>query len=235
MRLMVTRPLQDGLLLAERLAARGHDVLLSPLIHIEAADAALPDPEKYDALAFTSANGVRALLNHCPDGRINDWQKIPAFAVGPQTAAALATVNWPRIETAQGDVTALAALLAEHMPSGARVLHIVGRDRAGDLAALLDAAHMTHDRAVLYRAEAADGFSAAAAAALSDKDDAIDGVLLYSARTAKIFCTLFSALSAPDRPIAYCLSPAVADVLGAHGFETVIAASANEEAMLALF
>ena len=66
MRLLVTRPISDALVLAEQLARHGHDVLVSPMINIiiDPHDRAesLPATDAQGGLAFTSANGVRALM-----------------------------------------------------------------------------------------------------------------------------------------------------------------------------
>ncbi len=252
MRLLVTRPMLDALPLAEQLAARGHDVVISPLIHIEPVEADLPDAAGFQALAFTSANGVRALAAKCKDAaELAAWQSIKAYAVGPQTAATLSAHGWANPHIAGGDVVALAAALAAHIKTDNKdsdknsdedsdtVLHIAGRDRAGDLAAALDAAQIKNQRTVLYRAAAADEFTAAAQAALCDKEEPLDGVLIYSARTAKIFRALFARLDNAAKPTIYCLSKAVADELEADGFITHIAETptetATEAAMLAAF
>ncbi len=236
MRLLVTRPMLDAVPLADALAARGHDVLISPLIHIEASDQDLPKADDFEAVAFTSANGVRALSAKCQTAdALSAWQKLKAFAVGPQTAGTLSAHGWPAPHIADGDVAALADSLAAHIKQGETVLHIAGRDRAGDLAAALNSAQIKNQRAVLYRAEAADEFSAAAQAAFSDAEEPLDGVLIYSARTAKIFRALFARLENAAKPKIYCLSQAVADELAVDGFDTYIAETPSEASMLAAF
>lgn len=241
MRLLVTRPMEDGVRLAELLAARGHDVILSPLIDIQPIAAQLPPDGAIDALALTSANGVRALRHHCQDAALwAAWQAKPAFAVGPQTAALLTAYGWSRVHQAAGDVAALAQLLAERLEPKQTVLHLAGQHRAGNLAAALDAAGLKHQRAVLYEAQAAVRFSSATAMALSDADEPVDGVLLYSVRTADIFIRLMEDLPAAEKAAAenitaYCLSAAVAERLRAAGFPTMIAALPTEAAMLEQF
>lgn len=272
MRLLVTRPPMDAAPLAEQLAAMGHDVLLSPLIDIEleAGDAphihsVLTAPAAYGGLAFTSANGVRALMAHLthiiktvpqsapqnlpqlknikPKDLIADWQRMAAFAVGPQTAAMLRAAQFENIHQADGDLPALVKTIAAHYEGGAPLLHIAGRDRAGDLAGLLESQDIKCDRAVLYRAQAATAFSAAAQAALKDATAPIDAVVLYSQRSADIFCALYAALAADlgatadnvlTRPKAYCLSPPIAAAMRAAGFEAVAPHHADSEALLGL-
>ena len=242
MRLLLTRPMADAMAVAEQLAGQGHDVLLSPLIDITFdPEAVLPPLDAQRALAFTSANGVRALMAQLhsanrPPAERAAWRNLPVFAVGPQTAAAAQAAGFAKIRQATGDVAALAALIARHKDEAAPVLHIAGRDRAGDLAALLDDEAVAARRAVLYRAEAAQVFSDAAAAALRDGVEPVDGVLLYSQRSAVIFLSLYEALSphqAP-RPTAYCLSQPIAEAMRAAGFEGLAPTKAESAALLAL-
>ena len=93
MRLLLTRPMVDAMVVAEQLAGQGHDVLLSPLIDISLdREAVLPPLDAQRALAFTSANGVRALMAQLQAGNLASadraaWRNLPVFAVGPQTAA----------------------------------------------------------------------------------------------------------------------------------------------------
>ena len=247
MRVLLTRPLTDAVPLAEQLAQRGHDVVLAPMIRIEPTQASLPSPDGYGALALTSANGVRALMAALPDANTAAaWQALPAYAVGPQTAAALRACQWPIIHQAAGDVSALAGRIiadrnaATTAQKTTKILHIAGTHRAGDLAAALAAQHIGCDKAVLYEAIAAEGFDLPAQAALDDADDPITAVVLYSQRSAEIFIRLYAAYEQAQaatgkKPCAYCLSPAIAELCQTAGFETRIAATPDGPAMLQLF
>ncbi|MCH1568783.1 MAG: uroporphyrinogen-III synthase [Alphaproteobacteria bacterium] len=240
MRLLVTRPISDALVLAEQLARHGHDVLVSPMIDIimDPRDRAegLPATDAQGGLAFTSANGVRALMAHLNPDTHPDWLALPSFAVGPQTAQALAAAGFSKIHTANGDLPALADLVSAHYKSDLPILHIAGRDRAGDLAALLSQKSIILTRAVLYRAKAATDFSLAAQAALGDDDEPVEAVVLYSQRSADIFCALFAALNPPPsrRPKAYCLSEPIAQAMRAADFEAIAPPDADSDALIAL-
>lgn len=242
MRLLLTRPLADAVPLAELLAGQGHDVVVSPLINIELeTQAPMPPVDAHGALAFTSANGVRALraqwqAQGTRADEVAAWRQLPVFAVGAQTAAAAQAAGFATIHQATGEVTALAALIAAHHAAALPVLHIAGRHRAGDLAALLDEKAVPAQRAVLYHAAAAEAFTDAARAALCDGDAPIDAVLLYSQRSAAIFLALYAALpphQAP-RPTAYCLSQPIADTLIEAGFAARAPADADAAALLGL-
>ena len=99
------------------------------------------------------------------------------------TAAAAQAAGFAKIRQAGGDVAALAALIARHKDEAAPVLHIAGRDRAGDLAAL-SMKKPSPQAAPCCIEPSGTGFSDAAVAALRDAAEPVDGVLLYSQRSA---------------------------------------------------
>jgi uroporphyrinogen-III synthase len=173
-------------------------------------------------LAFTSANGVRAFQPFVALAR-----HLPAYGVGLQTAAALSAAGFSNVHIAGGDVTSLARTITDDCPEGP-VLHISGRDQAGDLAATLKAAGCEARRAVLYEARAATELPPAALTAL--RDSAVDGVILYSKRSAEIFYRLASTAGAggaanldASLPQAFCLSAGVAEIARAAGAQTHVA------------
>lgn len=235
MRLLVTRPTANAVALAEHLARLGHDVVVSPVIEIFANDAPLPPLTGLGGLAFTSANGVYALTARLTATTAPAWQKLPAYAVGPQTAEALRRAGWPEIHQADGDVAALSDLISAHYDKQAgAILHLAGRHRAGNLAAALAASGVDCQLAVLYEAEPADALSQAALAALADDEAPLDGVLLYSQRSATHFLTLVADAPMAHKPTAYCLSPKIATRMQAAGYPTQCAATPDEAALLAL-
>jgi uroporphyrinogen-III synthase len=237
MRLLLTRPTADAVPLAEQLAAQGHDILISPAIHIEANGTPLPAPDTVQALVFTSANGVKAMAARFHDKRdYTQWASKPAYAVGPQTCAALAKLQWPTVHQAAGDVASLATRLRDTF-EGERVLHIAGRHQAGDLAASLAEASFEIDKLVLYEAVAAEALTPMAEFALSDPQAPLEGVLLYSKRSAQIFLSLYRAYIGEEsqaKPVAYCLSPLIAEKMRSAGFDTRTAQTPDNQAMLAL-
>jgi uroporphyrinogen-III synthase len=250
MRLLLTRPAADAISLAEPLAAQGHDIIISPAIHIEPNDTPLPAPDTVQGLVFTSANGVSAMAARFADKRDYElWAQKPAYGVGPQTCAALAKLHWPRVHQAAGDVKTLAATIQETF-AGSDLLHIAGRHQAGDLAALLSQSSVRVTKAVLYEAVAAEALTPLAEFALADTQAPLEGVLLYSKRSAQIFVSLYRAhlgglnsadtnpLTPPRKPphklMAYCLSAPIAEHMQSAGFETRTAATPDNQAMLAL-
>ncbi|MCH1543097.1 MAG: uroporphyrinogen-III synthase, partial [Alphaproteobacteria bacterium] len=151
---------------------------------------------------------------------------------------------------ADGDLSALDDLIAARYQAALPLLHIAGRDRGGELAAGLKHKNIVCARAVLYRAEAVPGFSAAAAAALCDAREPVEGVVIYSQRSADIFCTLYAGLTdLPGalhddktdnknepllRPKAFCLSETIAATMRTAGFEAVAPPTPDSNALLAM-
>ncbi|MEQ8282239.1 MAG: uroporphyrinogen-III synthase [Parvibaculum sp.] len=231
MRLLVIRPEQDAAELARLLAARGHQAVIAPVMSVRfLGDAELP-ARIWQALLVTSANGARALARHAQAAALKD---VRVLAVGPASARAMRDAGFRWVEAAEGDVDALAALVClELAPDGGPLLHVAGRVVAGDLRAVLAAQGFAVERVVLYEAVAADRLPEAARTALTE--GGIDGVLLHSPRTARIFVSLVRAAGlepALCRMMAFCLSQAVADALGDTTFLTVKIAERPEQAAL---
>jgi uroporphyrinogen-III synthase len=235
MRLLITRPQDDALKLAQQVSAQGHDCVMAPVIYIVARDVVLPSPENIQGLAFTSANGVRALSQQLGPNAA-DWLRLPAYTVGPQTQQAALAAGFGGAQQAAGDVESLADLIASQQPAHADkpILHIAGSHLAGNLQALLAAHNISVEKAVLYEAQAATDFEPPVANAL--RRAMFDAVVIYSQRSARIFIDLFTALepTARRKPVAFCLSPAIARLMQAAGFEARTAAAADEPAMLDL-
>ena len=209
MRVLLTRPEAQSRALAESLAARGIDCLVDPLLDVAPMPGAVLDLEGVQAVLATSANGVRALADATPR------RDVRVLAVGPATADACRDAGFLGVEAAGGDVAALAALAGERLdPARGRLVHVAGTAVAGDLSGDLKARGFTVERVVLYEARTAEALSPATAAAL--RYGKLDGVLLFSPRTAATFARLVGAagLAATcSRLTAFCLSPAVAEAL----------------------
>jgi uroporphyrinogen-III synthase len=199
----------------------GHEVVLAPLLDIVPMEGAVIPDRDYQAIAFTSANGARALSGHVA---LNGLRKLPAFALGPQSADAARAAGFSTVTVAGGDGKGLAAHLAATLdPQDGDILHPAGRETAGDFTAHLERACFAVARIVVYAAEPRALSPGIAAGA--------HGVLLYSPRSAKLWRDAMKAL--PGDLVHFCLSHNVAAALP----ETCakrIAASPEEEAMLAL-
>lgn len=227
MRILVTRPEQDGQQIAARLALMGHQALLAPLLVPRFDDGPEPDFTGVQAILATSANGIRALA------RRTARRDLPVFAVGPQTAEEARNAGFGDVRNADGDARTLAAAVPRWTrPESGALLHVCGAEAPGSLADMLRAQGFDLRRAELYAVEAASVLPDDAKAAL--EAGALDGVLFFSPRSARVFSDLAAGL--PTRALtAFCISPATAAQLAPAAFARVaVAAAPNQAALLAL-
>jgi len=223
MRLLLTRPHSESEALAAILTARGHACLIEPMLEIAPTEAE-PDLAGVAALIATSANGLRAFAAR------SDRRDLPVIAVGDATAAAARAGGFAKVESAGGDVMALARhVAATRRPTEGALLHLAGRETAGDLPGAL--AGFALRRVVLYEARAATGLSAALRAALSD----LGGALFFSPRSAATFVTLLRSADlsgSVSAMIAFCLSRAVAEAASPLRWKAVEVAARPDQAAL---
>jgi uroporphyrinogen-III synthase len=230
MKILVTRPRADAEDLAKLLEARGHEVLLEPLLEIVDLPGDAVAANDIQAILFTSANGVRALRARNA-GDIAALRHLPVYAVGDATGRAAKDAGFAEVVSAAGDVKALAALVVARVrPESGPLLHIAASDVAGDLAGLLEAEGFTVTRAALYEARKAEALSPDTAGALRRGE--IPTALFFSPRTAAAFVALAGAADlapALGRTTAICLSPAVADAVdelpGAASWRDILSAA----------
>jgi len=230
MRILITRPIEDARPLADALAERGIEVLIEPLLEIRHLEDAEIDLTGVQALLFTSANGVRAFAALSPR------RDLRVFTVGDGSADAARQAGFPNVESAKGDVEALAALVVDRLKVEDGVLfHAAGTVTAGDLKTRLEGLGYQVRRAQLYEAKIATALSTETRANLTL--GGIDAVLLFSPRTAATFAELWQAAGSSSlaRIHALCLSAAVAREIGNLGWAGVeIADRPDLPSMLAL-
>jgi uroporphyrinogen-III synthase len=231
MRLLVTRPEPDGARTAAELRARGHDVLLAPMLRVEARPEAELGAGPWAAILLTSANGARAITAH---PRFAELMPLPVLAVGEATAAAARDAGFARVASAGGDGADLVRLAAQQMAGAAApLLYLSGEERARDLAGELGARGFKVETAVVYRTAKADAFPDAARDALSAGQ--VDGVLHFSRRSVEGY--LQCARNLPDalKPAHFCLSERAAEPLRAAGAIAVkVPERPDEHSLLAL-
>ncbi|MGD1880325.1 MAG: uroporphyrinogen-III synthase [Kiloniellaceae bacterium] len=236
MRILVTRPREDAAGLVADLEARGHAVVLEPLLTIVPRDGvdsrdSVDWPQGHEdaqALLVTSANGLRAFA------RLDTRRALPVYAVGDASAAAARDLGFRHVVSAAGNVEALAALVQGKLdPAGGPLLHPAAGQRAGDLQGALGAAGFTVLRAVLYDAVPLAALTPACAEAFAD--GSIDAATFFSPRTATGFVSLIRAagLTAAGRQVtAGCLSDAVAAALSGIAWRRVVVAQRPDQAAL---
>jgi uroporphyrinogen-III synthase len=206
MLIAVTRPKADGERTAQALRARGHDVLLAPLMRVEPVAADLSG--EWSAVAVTSANALPALEKH------PELQRLPIFTVGRRSAAAASGLA--DVHSAGGDVRHLVGLIVERHRGG-KLLYLAGKDRSGDLVAALAKHGIEAEMRIVYRAVTAP-YPEPLIAAL--EAGSIDVVLHFSRRSAENYVTGAHGADIAAvalKPRHLCLSVQVAEPLRAAG------------------
>jgi uroporphyrinogen-III synthase len=222
MKLIITRPMGDGVPLARKLEGRGHEAIIAPLLRIEArTDAILPD-NRYQAICITSAN---VFVN--PE-LLRARQHLPLYSVGPQSAEAARLAGFTDVRERGGNVRGLAEAIARELPAATGpVLYLSGQQTSGDLQGLLTTQGFEVDRFVIYDA-------VPLAMTLSqDELSQADGVLLYSPRSARLWVEALSGRKVKNGFIHFCLSQNVARNLPL-GSRLRIAQQPDEDHMLSL-
>ena len=227
---LVTRPEPEAWRTAEKLAALGWQPIVAPLIVAQAMPDS-PPMTGFDAVAMTSARAVE----HMRAADRAALADLPAFAVGARTADAMRSAGFRHVASADGDVTALAALIAgSGMKASGRVAHIGGQDRAGDLSGLVAISGIKVETIAVYRMAPVTELPEIAHRAL--EDGSIVAVVHYSPRSAEIFRDLICAdrlIGGAARARHVCLSSQVAEPLRTvFGATITIAREPSEPSLL---
>ena len=212
----VTRAEPGASATAERLRALGFDPLISPVLEVRPLDVAI-DLEGAVALAVTSANAVRAFAAR------ESSRALTVFAVGEATAQAARDAGFAAIESADGDVAALARLIATRRPG--LVLNPTAAEPAEDLAALLAPAGVAVRTVALYETLPVEPIKALAAL------DAVSTVLVHSPKAARRLAALLDPAALARLDVA-CISEAAARPLVETGARNVRFAPFPAEAAL---
>lgn len=183
----ITRAQPGADVTAERVRALGHDAVVAPLLAVRVMPDVNVDLGGVAALAFTSANGVRAFADASGE------RNLKVFAVGAATAQAARAAGFKAVLSADGDVEALAdGIAARRGELRGAVLHPGAAEPAGDLAGALEKHGVEARRLILYETAPVD-LGAAQAVALGRSD----AVLLHSPRAAQVLAKLLKAHPAP--------------------------------------
>lgn len=212
-RLIVGRSIAQTGPLTEKIAAAGFTALYQPMLKIVPQ---LPPDDiearlgAAQAILLTSVNGVARLAE------LTRRRFVPVLTVGDATARRARAAGFPDVRSADGNVDSLAELCRARLkPAGGPLVYLRARDVAGDLAGTLNASGFTTDEIVAYAAEPATALRPKLEQAL--REASVDGVLLFSARSADIFVSLVRQAgleNACASVVLLALSPAVAAATG---------------------
>ncbi len=221
-RILVTRSEPGASNTAARLSALGYLPIIEPLFAIVPIDVTLPD---FDALAFTSANGVRRFAELSP--RRNS----PVFCVGARTAEVARGVGFADVTSADGDVMGLGDLVLARLPAGARLLHAGNAESRGDLSGRLTARGIASHFVALFRAEPVPAPGPELARHLAGHT-AFDAALIHSPRSGVILAGMIRAASKPCPISIAAISEAAAATLAGLTQPVAIASAPTEDALL---
>ena len=218
-KLLVPRAVDQGEAFARDLEAAHPGLVvpvIAPLIRIEWLSPDLSF-EDWDALIFTSANGVSAFSALSPE------RHLPACVVGERTAIAAREAGFDVAEQTD-TVDRLKTLLTP----GTRYLYLRGRHVSRDLSALpgLDIRD-----AIIYEAAPVPLNHEVAVDLISGE---ISGVCLFSPRMARRLAEELGGRQLPAATRVLCLSPRVALAAEGLGGGPLIAAAPHARGLIAL-
>jgi uroporphyrinogen-III synthase len=225
MKLLVTRPLEDAQPLAEKLEGLGHEAVIVPLLHIVARDGIHIPEAPYQALCVSSANGLAAKADLSP------FHHTPFFAIGPQSAREARRQGFDHVHDKGGNVEGLVRVMCKALkPADGPILYLSGSETTGDLEGKLKAEGFTVNRVIAYDAAPCEVTD------LAKLIDGVEGVLLYSPRTTKLWVTQVGRAACVDKTQTlthFCLSANVAANLP-QGWAKRISRTPDENGMLTL-
>lgn len=192
----------------------GWEPVVQPLLAIRPLSPILPGLEGFDALAFTSRNGVSAFA------ALTSQRDLRAFAVGEATAQAAREAGFSDVQSADGAVDDLVALIAQQMQPGERLLAPVARQPVADLAAQLTGRVQVETLAVYEAVETGVGTS-----------DNVAAILIHSPRAAAALAAL-GAQAVDQRRIIAISAQAAAPLNGLPIADLRIANHPSDAAML---
>ncbi|PCI86447.1 MAG: hypothetical protein COB24_09790 [Hyphomicrobiales bacterium] len=207
--ILVTRPQQDFQRTADGLAGLGFLAVSAPMMVFCELEFLMPKLDEVAALVFTSANGIRAIVD------VAEFKALPCYVVGKQTAKLAALHGFEVLGQGAGDVASLVEVIArDYLVRGLenKLLHISGVDQAGDLAKSLAELSIDCERLRAYEMKPTKQIMPEIEQKLCAGE--IDAILFYSTRSAKIFIDLIEEMrhlaKISSLPI-FCLSKNIAE------------------------
>tara|TARA_A100000171_G_C2120134_1_gene140282 strand:- start:647 stop:1402 length:756 start_codon:yes stop_codon:yes gene_type:complete len=207
---LLTRPVDESLVLQKKLEDRGIQSLINPLLEIvtfspEDLETSLDGFPEITGFILTSRHGLLALKYFSPD------KTLPVFVVGDATRKACLEAGFRKVYVAQNSAESLSEILKSHAFSEKDfIVYLSGKDITKDLSLSLEERGIKSKRLVSYVAEPAAVLAPGVLQALVERN--LTDVIFFSARTAQIFVTLIRK---------YHLETAMS-VLRAHGVSEIV-------------
>lgn len=218
--IILTRPKHQGDAFRDLLGPEAR-VIISPVLEIRQIPVDC-DVESYDAIIFTSRNGVAAAANTF------DLDGLQAFVVGEKTAEQARLRGVSVIGVAQ-DSDALVGLIANAVPQE-KLLHMRGRYTAGDIQERLVLAGIETDSCVCYEQDAYP-LSTAAKGALASPEPVI--LPLFSPRSAAVLSADLQELNVQGEITLVAISKAALSAwMGPEATQSIVVKTPDAQTML---
>ncbi len=232
MQVLLTRAADEAMRSARKLEASGHSVLSSPVLEMVPTGAQWP-AGVIDAVVATSARAFD-LFSDMPDWPQPEARRLmPLYLVGERTHEAARERGFEGPASIAPDAKELATKAATTLPAPARLVYLAGRDRKPDLERTVANAGHEVDVVEVYAAQAAEGLSEGAIAALQAGE--IGAILHYSRRSTEIFLELALSAGLDVRSLTHVAisQDAAIPLWDARCTEVHVAEKPNEQAMVA--
>ena len=228
MHIVITRPKEDSLYLIENLIKLGHEVTHLPVIKIEKLKTKKIDLLNYQAVIFTSSNGIRFMDIE----KFNS--KIKCFCVGRATELTAKQVGFVNTYTSEGTVDSLIELIIRTLNNKSeKLLYLSSEFISKDL-----------DKDLIHAGYSVDRISNYTSISVEEIDENIlnffktnspDAIFVYSSKSAKNLFNLinkYSLLNVVTRSNLMCISEKVLLVLKQIKWKKVFVFSPGEEEFL---
>lgn len=226
--ILVTRPIDEANLTAEKLELAGHRVVLAPMLKVEPVSFEIPDENR--SIIITSKNGARMGLSNIGN------KARPIFAVGDKTADEARALGFTNITVGPGTARKMVPMLLEAGISETRkYTHLCGNALAYNICDVLAGEGLDAENTITYQTRGQRSLGVGVQEALNEGE--IDIALFYSPRTATIFEEVVADYGRSDwlnNMDALCLSTRVADNLLGPWRSKSYAVIPTEKAMFSL-
>ena len=225
MHIVITRPKEDSLHLIENLIKLGHEVTHLPVIKIEKLETKKIDLLNYQAIIFTSSNGIRFM-------NIEKFNpKIKCFCVGKATELTAKQAGFVNTYTSEGTVDSLIELIIRTLNyKSEKLLYLSSEFISKDLDKdLIDAGYLV-DRISNYTSIPVKEIDKKTLDFFEKKPP--DVIFIYSSMSAKNLFNLinkYSLLNVVTQSNLVCISEKVLSVLKKIKWKKVFVFSPGEE------
>ena len=228
MHIVITRPKEDSLYLIENLIKLGHEVTHLPVIKIEKLKTKKIDLLNYQAVIFTSSNGIRFMDIE----KLNP--KIKCFCVGKATEFTAKQFGFVNTYTSEGTVDSLIELVIRTLNNKSeKLLYLSSEFISKDLDKDLIQAGYSVDRISNYTSISVEEIDKKTLDFFEKKPP--DVIFIYSSKSAKNLFNLinkYSLLNVVTHSNLMCISEKVLLVLKQIKWKKVFIFSPGEEEFL---